>query len=96
MSTQTENKYRLLFKEKVYFSLCFAFFVQSKLESLSCFSGDSMCAAAAATPDTHPNSAKGSSPFVSTNIRGEQLGQTREVGNQATWSLSSCKPGNLT
>ena len=47
-----------------------------------------MCAAA-----TPPSSSKGSSPFVSTNAKGEQLGQTREVGNQATWSLSSCKPG---
>ena len=24
----------------------------------------------------------------------DRLGHTREVGNQATWSLSSCKPGN--
>ena len=23
----------------------------------------------------------------------DRLGHTREVGNQATWSLSSCKPG---
>ena len=26
-------------------------------------------------------------------IQDDRLGHTREVGNQATWSLSSCKPG---
>ena len=25
----------------------------------------------------------------------EKDGKLREVGNQAVWSLSSCKPGNL-
>ena len=27
-------------------------------------------------------------------LHDDRLGHTREVGNQATWSLSSCKPGN--
>ena len=28
--------------------------------------------------------------------KGEREGKLREVGNQAVWSLSSCKPGQLT
>ena len=47
----------------------------------------------------------GSTNTPSTNLPGngrttaslvldDRLGHTREVGNQATWSLSSCKPGN--
>ena len=49
----------------------------------------------------------GSTNTASTNLPGngrttaslvldDRLGHTREVGNQATWSLSSCKPGNST
>ena len=48
----------------------------------------------------------GSATTPSTNLPGngratasllldDRLGHTREVGNQATWSLSSCKPGKM-
>lgn len=28
-------------------------------------------------------------------IKNERAGNVREVGSQAIWSLSSCKPGNM-
>ncbi len=39
-------------------------------------------------------SGKASSGSDADPYKGEREGKLREVGNQAVWSLSSCKPGN--
>ena len=56
------------------------------------------------TPSSNPNTASASCPAVSaTNATASATAATkdnykkvREVGNQATWSVSSCKPGKTT
>ena len=42
------------------------------------------------------NNLPGNGRTIASLVLDDRLGQTREVGNQATWSLSSCKPGICT
>ena len=39
------------------------------------------------------NNLPGNGRTIASLVLDDRLGHTREVGNQATWSLSSCKPG---
>ena len=42
------------------------------------------------------NNLPGNGRTIASLVLDDRLGHTREVGNQATWSLSSCKPGICT
>ena len=45
------------------------------------------------TTNTPAANLPGNGRTTASLVLDDRLGHTREVGNQATWSLSSCKPG---